>query len=46
MGAVSYGSVPSILRDSCDRISRREALPDAPSVLHGDIRGGDGSYRW
>ena len=40
IGAASHGSVLSILRNSLDRTSRPEPMPDVPPVLHGNIRGG------
>jgi transposase len=40
IGAASYGSVLSILRNSLDRTPRPDPVPDEPSVLHGNIRGG------
>jgi transposase len=41
IGANSYGSVQSILRNSLDRAFRREPQPDEVAVQHGNIRGGD-----
>jgi transposase len=40
IGAASYGSVLSILRNSLDRAPRPEPVPDEPSVWHGNLRGG------
>jgi len=40
IGARTYGSVVSILRNNLDRAYRPQPVPDAPSVQHGNIRGG------
>jgi transposase len=40
IGARSYGSVLSILRNGLDRAFRSEPVPDEPPVRHGNIRGG------
>jgi transposase len=40
IGARTYGSVVSILRNNLDRAYRPQPAPDAPSVQHGNIRGG------
>lgn len=39
IGARSYGSVQSILRNGLDRAYRPGPVPDEPSVQHGNIRG-------
>jgi transposase len=41
IGASSYTSVRSILRNNLDRALRPEPLPDTPPVQHGNIRGGN-----
>ena len=41
IGANSYGSVLSILRNGLDRAFRREAVPDEVVVQHSNIRGSD-----
>jgi hypothetical protein len=41
IGARTYGSVVSILRNNLDRAYRPQPVPDAPSVQHGNIRGGN-----
>lgn len=40
IGARSYSSIVSILRNNLDRAYRPQPVPDAPSVPHGNIRGG------
>jgi len=40
IGARSYGSITSILRNGLDRAYRPEPVPDAPPVQHENIRGG------
>lgn len=40
IGARSYGSVVSILRNNLDRAYRPQPVPDEPPLLHGNIRGG------
>jgi transposase len=40
IGAKSYGSVLSILRNNLDRVFSLESTPDMPPVQHGNIRGG------
>ena len=40
IGARTYGSVQSILRNGLDRAYRPEPVPDEPPVRHGNIRGG------
>jgi transposase len=40
IGARTYGSVQSILRNGLDRAFRPEPVPDEPPVRHGNIRGG------
>ena len=40
IGARTYGSIVSILRNNLDRAYRPQPVPDAPSVRHGNIRGG------
>jgi transposase len=40
IGARTYGSVVSILRNNLDRAYRPQPVPDTPSVQHGNIRGG------
>jgi transposase len=40
IGARTYGSIVSILRNNLDRAYRPQPVPDAPSVQHGNIRGG------
>jgi len=39
IGARSYGSVLSILRNGLDRAFRPEPVPDEPPIRHGNIRG-------
>jgi transposase len=41
IGARSYGSIVSILRNNLDRAYRPQPVPDEPPVQHGNIRGGD-----
>jgi len=41
IGARSYGSIASILRNNLDRAYRPQPVPDEPPVQHGNIRGGD-----
>ena len=40
IGARTYGSVVSILRNNLDRAYRPQPVPDEPPVQHGNIRGG------
>ena len=40
IGARTYGSVVSILRNNLDRAYRPQPVPDLPPVQHGNIRGG------
>ena len=40
IGARSYGSIASILRNGLDRAFAPEPVPDAPPVRHPNIRGG------
>jgi transposase len=40
IGARTYSSIVSILRNNLDRAYRPQPVPDAPSVQHGNIRGG------
>jgi transposase len=40
IGARTYGSVISILRNNLDRAYRPQPMPDLPPVQHGNIRGG------
>jgi transposase len=40
IGARTYGSIVSILRNNLDRAYRPQPVPDAPSVQHNNIRGG------
>ena len=40
IGARTYGSVVSILRNNLDRAYRPQSVPDVPPVQHGNIRGG------
>ena len=40
IGARTYGSIVSILRNNLDRAHRPQPVPDAPPVQHGNIRGG------
>ena len=40
IGARTYGSVASILRNNLDRAYRPQPGPDVPPVQHGNIRGG------
>ena len=40
IGARSYGSVISILRNNLDRPNRSQPMPDEPPVQHGNIHGG------
>ena len=40
IGASSYGSIVSILRNGLDRAYRADPVPDAPPVQHANIRGG------
>jgi transposase len=41
IGASSYGSVQSILRNGLDRAFRPDPVPDDVAVLHSNIRGAD-----
>ena len=40
IGARTYGSIVSILRNNLDRAYRPQPVPDEPPVQHGNIRGG------
>ena len=40
IGARTYGSVVSILRNNLDRAYRPQPVPDLPPLQHGNIRGG------
>jgi transposase len=40
IGARSYGSIVSILRNNLDRAYRPQSVPDEPPIQHGNIRGG------
>jgi transposase len=40
IGARTYGSVASILRNNLDRAYRSQSVPDVPPIQHGNIRGG------
>jgi transposase len=40
IGASSYSSIASILRNGLDRASPGEPAPDTPPLIHGNIRGG------
>ena len=40
IGARTYGSIVSILRNNLDRAYRPQPVPDAPPVQHGNVRGG------
>jgi transposase len=40
IGARTYGSVVSILRNNLDRAYRPQSVPDVPPIQHGNIRGG------
>lgn len=40
IGARTYGSIASILRNNLDRAYRPQPVPDPPPVQHGNIRGG------
>ena len=40
IGARTYGSVASILRNNLDRAYRPQSVPDVPPIQHGNIRGG------
>ena len=39
IGAVSYGSIASILKHGLDKAFASEPAPDAPPIRHGNIRG-------
>src|SRR5262245_43167374 len=39
IGATTYGSIASILKNGLDRAFAREPTPDTPAVRHGNIRG-------
>ena len=41
IGARTYGSIVSILRNNLDRAYRPQLVPDLPPLQHGNIRGGD-----
>ena len=40
IGARSYSSITSILRNNLDRAYRPQPVPDEPPVQHSNIRGG------
>jgi len=40
IGARSYSSISSILRNNLDWAHRPQSMPDEPSVQHSNIRGG------
>jgi hypothetical protein len=40
IGARTYSSVVSILRDNLDRADRPQPVPDLPPLQHANIRGG------
>ena len=40
IGARSYSSIASILRNNLDRAYRPQPVPDEPPVQHSNIRGG------
>lgn len=40
IGARTYGSIVSILRNNLDRAYRPQSAPDTPPIEHGNIRGG------
>jgi transposase len=39
IGATTYGSIASILKNGLDRAYAREPTPDTPPIRHGNIRG-------
>ena len=39
IGATTYGSIASILKNGLDKAYAREPTPDAPPIRHGNIRG-------
>jgi transposase len=39
IGATTYGSIASILKNGLDKSYAREPTPDAPPIRHGNIRG-------
>jgi len=39
IGATTYGSIASILKNGLDRAFTREPTPDTPPIRHGNIRG-------
>ena len=39
IGAITYGSIASILKNGLDRAYAREPTPDTPPIRHGNIRG-------
>jgi transposase len=39
IGATTYGSIASILRNGLDRAYAREPTPESPPIRHGNIRG-------
>lgn len=41
VGASTYGSIASILKHGLDKAFAQEAPPDAPPIVHGNIRGPD-----
>ena len=41
IGATTYGSIASILKNGLDRAFAREPTPDTPPIRHGNIRGTD-----
>ena len=40
IGARTYGSIVSILRNNLDRAYRPQPVPDTPPIEHGNVRGG------
>src|SRR5690242_9845622 len=40
IGARTYSSVASVLRNNLDRAYRPQSMPDVPPIQHGNIRGG------
>jgi hypothetical protein len=41
IGAQTYGSVQSILRNGLDRAYRPKPVPDEPPIQHENVRGSD-----
>ena len=39
IGAISYGSIASILKHGLDKAFATETAPDTPPIRHGNIRG-------